>query len=296
MNDRSTKNRAMMFTRDVTELMKSRVSCRNYQPIAIEKDKRKALELAFSACNPSPFGHCARFHLVERRDQRNKKLKLGTYGMIRNHQYLLVGAIRKSEKAYESYGYLFEQIVLKATELGLGTCWLGYFHKRSAFKHVRLAGDEILPAVSPVGYESPNRALYDRFVQRTITPRRRKPWHVLFFLEDVEHPLSHDVAGPYAVPLEMVRIAPSAGNRQPWRIIKEEQRSRFHFYLDHSHPKKGYDKRSLPRLDMGIAMCHFQLTCEERNIHGQWEENRPGDPSLPAEFEYIVSWHGDDIL
>jgi hypothetical protein len=232
---------------------------------------------------------------VEKRDQLNRKVKLGTYGMIRNHQYLLVGAIQNSEKAYESYGYLLEQIVLKATELGLETCWLGYFHKRSAFEHVRLGKNEILPAVSPVGYGVPDKTLYDRIVQRTVMPRRRKPWNMLFFHEDMEHPLTEDAAGLYATPLEMVRMAPSAGNRQPWRIIREKDQDRFHFYLDHSRPNRGYDRRNLPRIDMGIAMCHFELSCMQGDLPGRWEQHPLGNASLPAELEYEISWYGGAV-
>jgi hypothetical protein len=51
--------------------------------------------------------------------------------------------------------------------------------------------------------------------------------------------LPEGAAGRYLDPLEMLRLGPSASNRQPWRVIKEQGRDIFHLYLRRS---KGYDK------------------------------------------------------
>ena len=154
--------------------------------------------------------------------------------------------------------------------------------------------DEILPAVSPIGYESLNRGVYDNIVQKTVNPRRRRPWDKLFFNEGLLNPLTKNLAGPYTEPLEMVRIAPSAGNLQPWRIVKEKDRNRFHFCLDSSDSKKGYDRRNLQYIDMGIAMCHFELAAMELNLGGKWEQSPLEEPSLPGGVEYIVTWNGEE--
>jgi len=86
-----------------------------------------------------------------------------------------------------------------------------------------------------------------------------------------------------------VRIAPSASNQQPWRIIRDKSGKNFHFYLKRT---KGYNKLfqgiSLQNIDMGIAMCHFELTAKEAGLKGNWniENNGPATEGL----EYIVSW------
>ena len=49
----------------------------------------------------------------------------------------------------------------------------------------------------------------------------------------------------------------------------------------------------LQRLDMGIAMCHFELTAEAFNIAGGWLKSRPVKPSLAKtadRAEYVISW------
>jgi hypothetical protein len=48
----------------------------------------------------------------------------------------------------------------------------------------------------------------------------------------------------------------------------------------------------LQNVDMGIALCHFELSATELGSNGVWEVY---DPQIPAgEIEYIVSWmaHG----
>ena len=280
----------MRYRQRATELMKMRVSCRSYRREPITEEKKAALVQSLSSFKKSPFGDSAKFLLLEKENHQSRRMKLGTYGMIKDPPSFLVGTIKNSEYAYQSFGYLLEQIILKATELGLGTCWLGYFRKDPFFKEVEPEKGEILPAVSPVGYGSPRKGFYDLMVQKTVKPRRRKGWESLFFHQDMEHPLTKDLAGPYVEPLEMVRIAPSAGNQQPWRIVKEKGRNLFHFYLDHTDSKKRYEKRNLPYIDMGIAICHFELAAWERNLRGTWERILPEKSSLPSDMEYLISW------
>ncbi len=281
----------MTYHEAVTKLIMARVSSRSYLTEPIEVEKKIRLTDAFSSLKVSPFGGDMSFHLVENRERENGNHRLGTYGMIKNPPCFLFGVMKRSRRAFVSYGYLFEQIILKATELGLGTCWLGYFRKGTFQKKIQVKEDEILPAVSPVGYASSQRGFYDLYVQKTVKPRRRNAWKDLFFLEDPANPLTPARVGAYASPLEMVRMAPSAGNLQPWRVIKEKEENRFHFCLDHAASKRSYDKLGLPYIDMGIAMCHFELSATEKNLNGNWEQTLPDTLSLLPDMEYIVTWH-----
>jgi hypothetical protein len=70
----------------------------------------------------------------------------------------------------------------------------------------------------------------------------------------------------------------------------------WHFFLQRI---KGYGKGSLlytmlrladlQRVDMGIAMCHFELTANELGIKGVWILDEPGIEK-PQGAEYTVSW------
>jgi hypothetical protein len=92
----------------------------------------------------------------------------------------------------------------------------------------------------------------------------------------------------------MVRIGPSASNKQPWRVVKDD--NAFHFYLQRT---KGYRENSLTRflgladlqrLDMGIAMCHFELTSREEGLNGKWLSVEPAIKKPDPLIEYTASW------
>ncbi len=58
----------------------------------------------------------------------------------------------------ETLGYLGEYVILTATSLGLGTCWVGgTYRSREAAKLLGLGSTERLHAVSPLGFQPPFR-------------------------------------------------------------------------------------------------------------------------------------------
>ena len=73
----------------------------------------------------------------------------------------------------------------------------------------------------------------------------------------------------------MVRLAPSASNRQPWRIIAGRSRKDFHFFLERTpgYNNNRFVKSDLQRVDMGIAMCHFELAMKESGFNGYMDNH-----------------------
>jgi hypothetical protein len=84
-----------------------------------------------------------------------------------------------------------ECIVLYATQLGLGTCWLGGTFSRSSFSSkADLQPGEILPAVVSFGY--PAEKSQSHPIRALARSDRRLPWDELFFQHSVEIPLKKD--------------------------------------------------------------------------------------------------------
>jgi hypothetical protein len=243
-----------------------------------------------------PLGAPARFELVAAGEQDRQSLKgLGTYGFIKGATGFIVGAAGPGQKNLEDYGYLLEGIILRATDLGLGTCWLGGSFTKSSFaRKISAQPEELLPAVASVGHiENPEAARETQFRQR-LGANHRLPGTSLFFSEQFGSALTPEAAGIYAAPLEMVRLGPSASNKQPWRVVKTG--SLWHFYLQRS---PGYQRSFLSRLvktddlqrvDMGIAMCHFELAARELGLTGQWQVDKPALNGPDELTEYVVSW------
>ena len=203
----------------------------------------------------------------------------------------IIGAVENAPHNLEDFGYLMEKNILMVTDLGIGTCWLGGTFNSSRFAHkIELKNCEILPAVTPVGYAVPKLPAMDSMIRNSSGADRRKSWNALFFHGD--RPLAIEELGHYATPLEMIRLAPSANNFQPWRIIKEPEANIFHFYIKRMPGLKQlfFMKSDLQRVDIGIAMCHFALAADEEGLKGVWEADNPRLGGITDKLDYIVTW------
>ena len=280
----------------VTEFIRQRFSCRTFRRGPIETEKREKLKAFVDALPPGPFGARPRFDLVAATKTDSRSLRgLGTYGFIRNPSAFVIGAMPPSVFDLETYGYLMETIILHATGLGLGTCWLGGTFTKSGFaKKIVLGPAEKIPAVVAVGeFLNPDQQRMG-IVSRTAGADRRLPWSQLFFNFVLGTPLLDNEAAEYATVLEMVRLGPSASNKQPWRIINHNEFWRFYLrrtpgYYD-DPVKRILDLCDLQRLDMGIAMCHFELTARELGLNGRWVVEDELNKYPDVLTEYIVSW------
>ena len=278
-----------LFGTSITEIIKKRRSVRTYLAQSLPPEIKDKLREFFSSLR-GPFGRNVRVNLIETELAKIKtKANLGTYGVIKGASSYVVAVVEKSDHDLENYGYSLEKVILYATSLGLGTCWLGGTFKKSEFsKAIEQKDHEILPCISPIGYSNSNKSLVDSAMRFVAGSKNRKKWDELFFSYDFKHHLSESAAGKYLAPLEMLRLAPSASNKQPWRIVKDSDKS--HFFLQHT---KGYAKAmtyDLQRVDMGIAMCHFEMVAKEQGIEGKWQVSDPGNIDKPQDTDYIVSW------
>lgn len=80
------------------------------------------------------------------------------------------------------FGYLFEEIILFATDLDLGTCWVGGIFKKDNFENSILLGEgEFIPIVSPVGNKKEKPKLFDSIMRAGAGSNKRRPWSELFF-------------------------------------------------------------------------------------------------------------------
>ena len=288
------------FTAPVTEIIRQRFSCRFYSREPIDADKCVQLQTFIVDLPSGPFGTRPRFDLVAATEADGKALRgLGTYGFIKNPSAFILGAMKPSEYDLEDYGYLMEAIILHATSLGLGTCWLGGTFTKSNFaKRIQLTVSESMPAVTSVGeYLNPEQNRMG-LVSRTAGAHQRLAWEKLFFNYLFGVPLLRNEAAEYASALEMVRLGPSASNKQPWRILNNNKFWRFYlrrtpgYYEDPL--KRILNLCDLQRLDMGIAMCHFELTARELGLKGEWIIEEEIDKYPAVLTEYVVSWESRD--
>jgi nitroreductase len=276
------------------DAIKKRVSCRTYSDKPIEDNIRQQLELIVSATHEGPFGNRPKFKLISMEGISPAQWKkMGTYGTIRGTRNFVAGIIKPGPMAMQDYGYCMETLVLKMTALGMGTCWLGGTFQSGAF--ARAAGlqpGELMPAVTPLGYPANEKSLTEKIMRRFAGSDQRKPWSDIFFIDDFSKPLTKTRAGKYFDALENLRLAPSASNKQPWRVLYDSKDNIFHFLVERSRQYKMLGISHLQDIDMGIAMSHFEITARELTLPGAWKVM----PEAPKEksFAYIVSWRSEE--
>lgn len=290
----------MLNGQSIIEVIRARSSCRTYQETPIELPVQQQLTEFMDAHAVGPMATSVRLQLVAATEEDWQVLRgLSTYGFIKGATGFILGAIPHGAFNQEDFGYVVEHVILYATSLGLGTCWLGGTFAKSRFSaKLGLREDELLPAVIATGYCAAKRRILESFIRQQANAEQRFPWERLFFDGTFGVPLTRDAAGPFATVLEMVQIGPSASNKQPWRIVKDGESpdgAAWHLFVQRT---PGYAKRNqvlldiadMQRLDMGIAMCHFTLTAEELELRGAWTVREPAIEKPDSLTEYIATW------
>lgn len=269
---------------NLEQVILQRISIRTYLKEAkIEQEKLELLKTYMQEV-VSPFGKSFRFELIEK--YVGQPQKIGTYGMISNADYFIVAVTKREDLNFEALGYAFEKIVLYATYLKLGTCWIGGTFRKSEFAQaVQLQDDEVIPVISPLGYAA-KITLRDRVIRSAMHAKKRKSFESMFFEHTFDTPLKESsLPVEEAKALSLLRLAPSAENKQPWKVLKEKET--FHFYKEKS--LKEINRIDIQRVDMGIAACHFDLAMTDQKIEGSFYVKKQEAP-VSETFDYLFSW------
>ncbi|MDI3483209.1 MAG: hypothetical protein PWQ88_1080 [Candidatus Methanomethylophilaceae archaeon] len=273
---------------NILEIIRKRSSVRTYadRPLDPEDERQINELLRISNELSGPFGNIPRLELVP---VNREKMKTGTYGFVKNYQGLIVGICRNFREEIIDLGYRLEELVLKLTELEIGTCWMAGGLKKSPLQSmIQLKDEEMIAAVVSYGYPEKKR-LMEKAIKMLIRSNTRKAWGELFFKGDFSHPIENDDCPQISLCLEAVRLAPSASNRQPWRVVLSDGAA--HLYLQHTpafqSERLGHD---IQYLDIGIAMCHLQLVCQELGEGGEWYLEDPNIELPNDHIEYIATF------
>ena len=263
----------------VKEMIKKRKSVRSFDGRALRSEDRASLD-QFIQSQANPFDVSVDFRLLDA-----KEYGLSSPVIVGADLYL--AAKVKRCKHYEiGYGYSFEHACLYAESLGIGTVMLAASLSRAAFeKAMDVQSDEVLPVASPIGYPAPKKSIRESLMRKGLKADERISFEQLFFDKQFGNPLAASSAGVYADALEMARRAPSAGNKQPWRAVIVDDA--VHFYEEKS--MKDSPLGDIQKVDVGIALAHFDLTMQEEGDNGQFTEADPG-LVLPKNVQYIISY------
>jgi nitroreductase len=76
-----------------------------------------------------------------------------------------------------------QQLVLAATDLGLGTCWIGAFDNAKVKEILEIPENIKVVAMTPIGYPAEKESLGSKFRKSMVGGRKRKPYAEIFHQE-----------------------------------------------------------------------------------------------------------------
>ncbi|MBQ3338591.1 MAG: nitroreductase family protein [Atopobiaceae bacterium] len=233
---------------DIMQAIDTRISCRAYDGREVEAEKLDQLEACIAECNAAANVRMA----LMRPADGGADLRLAKAMFAGQPSTYIAYVSATDEESRDRLGYYGEKVILLATQLGLGTCWVaGTYDRASA--HVSLEPGEELYAVVPVGYPAPKTPLKQRTVRAALRKRDKKPTDI--------YAGYNDASAAVRAAIDAVIKGPSAVNGQPWVFIDTPGG------IAATLPSV---KSGIELLDLGIAKLHFELGAASAGVGGSW--------------------------
>lgn len=216
---------------EIMKIMEQRHSVRQYTDRPIEAEKRSALDALVGEINRKEDLHIQ----IVYDDAKCFDSFMAHYGKftgVRNY-IALVG--KKSPKADETLGYYGEQLVLKAQELGLNTCWVALTHGKS--KAVIRKGEKSVCLIA-LGYGTSQGVAHKSkpLGELCDAPEKSPEW--------------------FQIGMKAAMLAPTAMNQQ-----------KFRFALQADGTVKATCGRGFyTKLDLGIVRYHFEAASGKKTV------------------------------
>ncbi len=294
----------------IFDLMRSRRSCRSFQLRKLTSaDYDELMEYVRLHSEAPMIGKApVRFEYVS--------APLTVWPMVNATEFLV--AIAPSEYnrlAVIDVGRSLQKIVMDATRMGLGTCWIGPGADQSSI--VQHLGDRFNPkedhiiCVCAIGYKSQYIPMVVRLMNRHL--HSRLPLSALFFADShFKEPLDVEASpfNRFGRNYEICQWSPSSYNGQTTRCVAVMERNgvkngepdkveprlaRFDFYA-------ATESRYYAAVAVGIWCANWEMGCEALAIQGHVALLSAGELSVhdeefrPQLPRYDVSWVLDEKL
>lgn len=172
------------------ELIKKRKSTRGYIPDPVDRELidrcLDAARLAPSACNSQPWS----FIVVDDEETKNEIAKKSLSGIYRSNKFVkeapvIIVAITENSTYTARMGGMFrgiqynlvdigvacDHLTLQAEDLGLGTCWLGWFNENAVKKILGLPKRTKVDIMISLGY--PGEEAEKKKIRKSLDEIRR---------------------------------------------------------------------------------------------------------------------------
>jgi len=272
-----------------TNLIENRKSVREYQKKQLKSSEIKVLEEFLEEVNALRKNIDVDFVFIEDGWQKEDILK-GRAGYVGN-PILAPHYIALLSEQQEGYlfntAYILEQVVLKAVELNIGSCWVSVEKDANELKN-------------DLGIDKPGEivAMIALGYPKTHIPYTKKSASSRIGVEDFVFKgewgktASHEELEMMGIEriLHSIRLAPSWANLQPWKLIIDNDK------IILSVGGKDVDEKHL-MLDAGIMMLYMEKAFNQEGLVAEWSiytKELDGDFSeynIPSEYSIIGTLH-----
>jgi hypothetical protein len=286
----------------IFDLMRARRSCRSFQTRKLTPADHKELMESVQRHSEAPMlgTSLVRFEYIS--------APLTVWPTVNASEFLVAIAPKEYDRtAVIDVGRSLQKVVMDATRMGLGTCWIGPGADHVSI--IRDLGERFDPekdhiiCVCAVGYKSKYIPLFIRIFNAQFY--RRLPLSELFFADaKLEQPLNLDEASfnRFGRNYEICEWAPSSYNGQTTRgvaVMRDDanapQLERFDFY-------QVTESRYYAPVAAGIWCANWELGCDALGVQGHAAvlsaEDRgiQDEEALPSLPKYNLSWVLDENL
>ncbi len=267
---------------DYQNLILNTKSVREYKKDTIDTQKLKAIKDYAQNCTKIDNNI-----EIDIRILSNNEAYIALYGiagykgnMIDAPHYILILSEKKPHYI-ENAGYIGQNTILKATEMGIASCWITFSDNQSVKERLNILSDKEVVALIALGYDA----------------NATQKGNITSFHTDCKIDLDEMVYidkwgnGADASTLEQrglleafafSKFAPSALNRQPWRFLLTAGKAILAIRKDKN--TNTYEQK----IDTGIIMFVFQAIVSSTLFNLSWKLEQPTDAiEIPEEFEIV---------
>jgi nitroreductase len=206
---------------------------------------------------------------------------LGAYGRFVNPPCYLLPYMLGERHVLADLGYRAEQIAVRLTMMGLGSCFIGCLGREKAVRaNFRLAHDGRVGALLVFGRPSGGLAgrAANALVRIGAGATKKLPAVRIFFHDSFANPSAPPAdLGPI---IEAARHAPSAVDAQPWRFLWRE--GTLHLFVKrHNARYGGGASRQYNLYDGGVCMANVALALQALSREGRWSPYEGCEPDMP---------------
>ncbi len=275
------------------DLMRVRRSCRSFQLRKLtDADRNELMEYVRLHSEASTLGKSpVRFEYLS--------APLTVWPVVNATEFLVaITPVEYNRLAVIDVGRSLQKIVMDATRMGLGTCWIGPGADQSSI--VQQLGDRFNPkedhmvCVCAIGYKSGYIPLLVRLLSRLMGSRL--PMSSLFFKgQNFKEPLNVEGSpfNSFGRNYEICQWSPSSYNGQTTRCVAgmeqvgdQESLTRFDFYAATA-------SRYYAAVALGIWCANWEVGCAAQDKHGHFAILSPEKRMSNTTSElprYDISW------